>query len=140
MKTTLLLMCLVLLPVSAAFAQSGPPLRAPSGTGAQGEIVTRPICSWLTNRSDQTILGTITTAPQKLPDGTVARHRDNFRLAAGERRQICAAGPFFEGQRLDLTLKTLLPLFNCKTKIDREIFLDAKVQPGGFRKLSATCY
>lgn len=140
MKKTLLLLCLVLLPVTSALAQSAPPVRGPSGSGKEGEIISRPICSWLTNRSDQTILGTIATASQRLPDGSEAEHRDNFRLAAGERQKICAAGPFFEGQRLELTLRTLMPLFSCKTKIDREIFLDAKVQPGGFRKLSATCY
>lgn len=84
-------------------------------------------------------MGTLATAPQKLPSGDTAKHRDNFKLPAGERKQFCAAGPFYQGQRLELILRTVIPLFSCKTKIDREIFLDAK-QENGYKKLSATCY
>lgn len=136
----LLLFLLVCLPVSAVMAQPALPARSPVGIGKEGEVLSKPICSWLNNRSKQTILGTMTTAPQTLPDGSSARHRNNFRLSAGERRQFCAAGPFFEGQRVEITLRTLLPLFTCKTKIDREIFLDAKPGDGGFTKLTATCH
>lgn len=124
---------LLVLSATSAFAQ------VPSRQTA-GEIVSKPICTYLVNRSDQTIMGSIATKSQTLADGTVAAHTDNFKLAAGDRRQFCAAGPFFEGQRLELTLRTLIPLFSCYTKIDREIYLDAKPGPGGFKKLSATCY
>jgi hypothetical protein len=109
------------------------------GTGKEGEILKKPICSWLTNRSEQTIMGFMATASQKVASGDVVKHRENFRLDAGQRKQFCAAGPFYEGQRLELTIRTIIPLFSCKTKIDREIFLDAKPEPG-FTKLSATCY
>lgn len=133
MKTALFL--LILLCSMPALAQ-----RPLISAGKEGEILSRPICSWLTNRSDQTIIGTLATASQTIASGDVVKHRDNFRLEAGERRQFCAAGPFYEGQRLELTLRTLIPLFQCKTKIDREIFLDAKEDENGFKKLSATCY
>lgn len=126
---------LILLVLSAmpAFAQV-------SSRQAAGEIVSQPICTYLVNRSDQTIMGTMATKSQTLADGTVAAHSDNFKLGAGERRQFCAAGPFFEGRRLELTIRTLIPLFSCYTKIDRDIYLDAKPDQGGFKKLSATCY
>lgn len=101
--------------------------------------MSRPICSWLTNRSQQAIIGTLATAGQRLESGDIAKHRDNFRLEAGARKQFCAAGPFYEGQRLELILRTIIPLFSCKTKIDREIFLDAKPDENGIIKLSATC-
>ena len=127
------LVCLFSFPALAQIAM--PPLG-----GKEGEITSQPICTYLTNRSDQTILGTISTAAQTLPSGDSVRHRDNFRLAAGERKQICTTGPFYEGRRLEIVLKTLLPLFDCKTRIDREIFLDATLQESGFKKLSATCY
>ena len=104
-----------------------------------GEIRSKPICTAMINRSDQTIMGTISTMPQRLADGAMAAHKDNFTLKSGERREFCASGPFFQGQRLSLTLRTIIPLFSCYTKIDREIFLDAK-EEDGFKKLSATCY
>lgn len=107
--------------------------------GKEGEIISQPICSALVNRSDQTILGTLSTAGQQIETGEIIRHQDNFRLAAGERKEFCATGPFYEGQRLEVVLRTLLPLFDCKTKINHEIFLDALPNQYGFKKLSATC-
>ena len=85
-------------------------------------------------------MGTIATASQKLPSGDIAKHRENFKLEAGDRRQFCTTGPFFEGQRVEIIIRTLIPLFSCKTKIDREIFLDARRDEFDMVKLSATCY
>ncbi len=127
-----LLFCLMI--ATPAFAQV-PPSREPAG-----EITSQPICGTLKNRSDQTIMGTMATKSQKIASGDMVAHQENFKLLAGQERKFCAAGPFFEGRRLELTLRTLIPLFSCYTKIDREIFLDAKPGPGGFKKLSATCY
>ena len=127
---------LLIVLATPALAQTRLP---PASSGKEGEILEKPICNWLTNRSDQTIMGFIATASQKVASGDVVRHRENFRLEAGERKQICAAGPFYEGRRLELTIRTIMPLFSCKTKIDREIFLDAKHDPA-FTQLSATCY
>jgi hypothetical protein len=107
---------------------------------AAGEITTQPICGKLVNRSEQTIMGTIATKSQKLPSGDMAAHQENFKLLSGEERELCTTGPFFEGRRLELTLRTLIPLFSCYTKIDRTIYLDAKPDETGFKKLSATCY
>jgi hypothetical protein len=127
----LLLSFLIAIP---AYAQM--PSREPAG-----EITSSPICGKLKNRSEQTIMGTMATKSQKIASGDLVAHQENFKLKAGEEREFCAAGPFFEGRRLELTLRTVIPLFSCYTKIDREIFLDAKPdKPGGFKKLSATCY
>ncbi len=107
--------------------------------GKEGEVLAAPICGKLVNRSDQTIMGEISTAPQILPSGISAKHRDNFRLKSGEEKEICAAGPFYEGRRLQLVIRTLIPLFDCKTQIDGIVYLDSEPQEAGFRKLSATC-
>lgn len=124
------LCCLVAAP---AFAQV--PSRQPAG-----EITTKPMCGKLVNRSAQTIMGTIATKSQRLPSGDMAAHQENFKLLSGEERELCTTGPFFEGRRLELTLRTLIPLFSCYTKIDRTVYLDAKPDDTGFKKLSATCY
>jgi hypothetical protein len=118
-----------------------PSTNSSPGTGREGEIIARPICSAIVNRSDQAILGTLSTAGQAMPSGDVIRHRDNFRLEAGDRREFCSTGPFYEGQRLEIVLRTIIPLFDCKTKIDRgDIYLDAIEDEYGVKKLSATCY
>lgn len=106
--------------------------------GREGEILSSPICSKIVNRSKQTMIGTLSTAPQST-DGQTMTNSQNFRLEAGEKLDFCAAGPFYKGRRLHLVLRTLIPLFDCKTKIDHEIYLDAKEDKYGFKKLSATC-
>lgn len=105
----------------------------------EGEVLSKPICSALKNRSDVSIQGTLATAPQTLKNGDISRHRDNFRLMPGERKEFCVSGPFFEGRRIELTIRTLIPLFDCKTKITKEILLDSIIQDDGSRKYSATC-
>ncbi len=119
-----------------AFAQPALPTVT---EGMEGEVIAKPICTYMTNRSDQAILGTIELASQTLPSGETITHSENFRLKAGDKRQVCAAGPFYEGRRIRLVLRTVMPLFECKTKLNHEIFLDATPQPGSYRKLSATC-
>ncbi len=122
----------------SAWAQSAMP-DLNLNAGKEGEIATSPLCSALINRSDQTILGTLSTATQTIETGETVKHQNNFRLAAGEKMEFCSTGPFYEGRRLAIVLRTLIPLFECKTMIDEPVYLDAVEQPGGFRKLSATC-
>jgi len=117
-----------------------PAYAQPPSTEPSGEITSRPVCGKLVNRSDQTIMGKIATKSQMLPSGDMVAHQENFKLLSGQEREICAAGPFFQGRRLELTLRTIIPLFSCYTKIDRTIYLDAKPDETGFKKLSATCY
>lgn len=120
-----------------AFAQPAPPS---VNEGIEGEIIGEPICTFLVNRSDQVIMGTVLTAPQTLESGDNVRHRQNFKLAAGAKQQICAAGPFYAGRRLEVVIRTLIPLFTCRTTLSQEIYLDATPVGGGMKKLSATCY
>lgn len=115
------------------------PAMAQIGAGEQGEITKTPICSKLTNRSTVSIQGTIALAPQTLPSGEPQQFSDNFKLAPGESREICASGPFYEGRRIDLSIRTLIPLFNCKAALGEEIFLDMEEQPDTTKKYSATC-
>ena len=107
--------------------------------GKEGEILDTPICSKLINRSDQAIMGTLLTAAQTLESGDSVRHRDNFKLAAGAEKDFCVAGPFYEGRRVEIILRTVIPLFTCRTKLDSPIYLDVMEDENGIRKLSATC-
>lgn len=118
------------------FAQFDPP---DSSTGKEGEIVSQPICSAIVNRSDQTMLGTLSTAGQRIASGEIVKNQDNFRMKPGERKEFCSTGPFFAGQRLEIVLRTILPLFDCKTKIDHEIYLDALPDENGVKHLFASC-
>jgi hypothetical protein len=102
-----------------------------------GEIVSQPICFTLRNTADHSILGTFGTNYYIATDGTQARHRSDFRLdKAGSKdeqgypsdsAEFCSYGPFFADRKLELTLKTLFPVFNCYTHIEKgEILIKSK--------------
>ncbi len=122
------LLFLAVLPVSAPSAQ------------IMGEITSKPVCGQLINRAGQTMMGSIATAEQRIDSGDLVSHSQNFRLEDGEKWDICARGPFYTGQRLELTIRTLIPLFSCKTKIDQPVYLESHINEYGIKKLSATCH
>lgn len=92
------------------------------------DIVQEPICFALRNEAEYRIYGNFATDRFTRPDGIVARHRSTFRLeAAGskdedgkytDREEFCSYGPFLPNRMLILTLRTLFPVFECRTRID----------------------
>lgn len=121
---------------SPAFAAS--PIK-PIEFGKEGEISRQPDCANLINRSSVTMNGTIALMPQTLPDGKIQQYMDNFKLAPNESREICASGPFYAGRRLELTIRSLIPLFSCKTSLAGDIHLDMSEDYEGVKQYSATC-
>lgn len=116
-----------------------------------GEVVAEPICFVVRNEAPYTVYGSFVTELYTAPDGNQARHRSNFRLeAAGEkdengypadRGEFCSYGPFFEGRKLELTLRTLVPIFTCKTRIDAgEIVIQGRQLPEGGTETKALCH
>jgi len=106
--------------------------------GRDGEITPYPICSHLINRSTVTMYGSLETMPQDI-DGKSVHQDSNFKLAPGEKREFCASGPFYAGQKLELTIRTLIPMFSCKTGIAKDIYLDMQEDDDGTKTYSATC-
>lgn len=111
------------------------------------EVTNYPICSQIINEADHSVRGSISTARSNytnegnsLTDGTQARHSSNFNLAPFERMDICSSGPFYEGRRLELTLRTLIPVFNCYTSLDAPIIINSKRDADGELRIFATCY
>ncbi|MFP4314005.1 MAG: hypothetical protein ACLFR0_06740 [Alphaproteobacteria bacterium] len=112
-------------------------LAAPFKAQAQKpDIVSEAICFQVRNSMDFTMLGSIGTNYYTTPQGTKARHRSNFRLQpAGsideqgypaDRAEFCSYGPFYADRKLELTIRTLFPVFSCMTRIDQgEIVLRA---------------
>lgn len=93
------------------------------------DIVSEPICFILRNEADYQVLGDFTTAEFTRPDGIVTNHRSNFRLdKAGsknpengypsDRAEFCSYGPFLADRQLRFRLRTLFPIFHCKTRVD----------------------
>ena len=51
------------------------------------------------------------------------RHRSEFRLEPGETTQACTVGPFYADYRVAFVVKTFIPLFSCKTKVNEDIII-----------------
>jgi len=140
---SLLLMSFAALPFSA-HAQEGTPWAAPfPGMNVpmttEGEVLSSPICFRVINQAPYTITGTIYTNYYVNKNRQKARHSSNFRLEKGQSENYCSYGPFYEGQKLELVLRTLMPIFSCKTMIDADIYIKGEILEGGGTKSWATC-
>ena len=116
------------------------------------DILSEPICFSLRNEAPYKVYGTFSTDYFMRPDGIKTRHRSNFRFdvpgskdpETGEptdRAEFCSYGPFFKGRKLELTLRTLVPIFSCQTRIDQgEIVITGFRKPEGGTETKATCF
>jgi len=93
------------------------------------DIVSEPICFAIRNEADYRIYGSVTTNYFTNPDGIRARHTSSFRLEKpgaidkhtgkpADIEEYCTYGPFLPDRQLTLTLRTLFPVFECKTRVD----------------------
>lgn len=111
---------------------------APSAS-VGGEVVTEPICFNVINKAPYTVYGTFVTNTYTADDGTQARHRSNFRLETNYKSEFCTYGPFYEGRKLELVLRTLIPVFSCKTALTRDIIIYGRRKPEGGSDTWAVC-
>jgi hypothetical protein len=113
---------------------------APNAARAQ-EILNDPVCFTVRNTANHKVYGNFVTDYYTAEDGTQARHRSNFRLdEAGAKdpekgfpldvAEFCSYGPFFEGRQLELVIRTLIPVFTCKTSVEKgEIIIKSERLP-----------
>ena len=116
-----------------------PPLPGRGFPGAPGEIMSVPTCFNVINQAPYTVTGTVMTETFTDDKGRTSRHRVNFRLEPAQTTNICAAGPFFAERRLELTIRTLIPVFSCKTKIDQDIVIQGRRKPEGGTETFVNC-
>jgi len=116
------------------------------------DIVKEPLCFSVRNEAPYKVYGNFATEQFTRPDGIKSRHRSNFRLdEAGakdpetgepsDRAEFCSYGPFYEGRKLEMVLRTLFPVFTCKTKLDQgEIVIKGHREPEGGAVTTAACF
>lgn len=105
------------------------------------EILETPVCVTIRNTAPWTALGTLSSNSFTAPNGVSAHHRVNFRLKTGEKTQICSKGPFYPGRKHELTLRTIVPIFSCMTKMDAgDILIKGANKPEGGTKTWAECF
>jgi hypothetical protein len=115
------------------------------------EIVSEPICFAIRNEAPYKVYGNFGTDLYTAEDGSQARHRSNFRLDEpgsvddegypSDRAEFCSYGPFYPDRKLEIVLRTLVPIFNCKTRIDMgEIVIKGHRKPEGGTETWAECF
>lgn len=116
-------------------------LLLPAESARAQEIGDSPVCFKLRNTADWTIRGDVSTDYFIAPNGQRGRHRANFSLGPGEDREVCTTGPFYPGRRQDLTLRTIIPVFSCRTRVDAgDIIIKGGKTPEGKSKTWAECF
>lgn len=115
-----------------------------------GEIVKDPICFRVVNTADHKMYGSFVTAYYQKPDGSLERHQSNFRLEEkgakdkdgypADMAEFCSYGPFYDGRELELVLRSLVPVFSCKTHIENgDIILKSHRDEKGILRMEAEC-
>ena len=102
-----------------------------------GDVTPCQECATLRNAANQEVMGVIKTESFKYK-GQMVRHEKNFDLKDGETAEVCSTGPFFPGYKVELTIRTIMPLFSCKTRLSGEIVLRRR-EKDGFTDLYADC-
>ncbi len=114
------------------------------------EFTETPLCFIVKNEAPYMVYGEISTDYEEI-DGQKMRHTGSFRLAKKgaehkdgymlDRSEFCSKGPFYEGRQVELTIRTLIPVFSCKTNIELgEIVIKGEIREDGTTKSWATCY
>jgi len=95
-------------------------------------------CFNIFNNAPYSVTGSVVTNLYETADGTSARQRANFRLKSKESQRLCSYGPFYPGERLELVLRTLVPIFSCYTVAQGDIVIMGETRPEG-SKTWAVC-
>ena len=96
-----------------------------SRSGFAADVTPFKECATLVNFTNQQVMGVIKTDAFKF-QGKITRHEKNFNLQEGETVAVCSTGPFFPGYKVELTIRTIMPLFTCKTRLSGNIYLRKK--------------
>jgi hypothetical protein len=102
-------------------------------------ISDKPICSMIKNTTNHTIFVGVRTAFFE-HEGETKRHQANLRLEEGKEQEICVQGPFYEGYKVELTLRTLIPVFTCLTQFGSDIRILSQTDADNITRFSATCF
>lgn len=112
-----------------------------AGAAQAQQTTETPYCFKVKNTAEWTILGDVSTDYFTAPDGQRGRHRANFRLGPGEEKEMCSYGPFYPDFKQDLTLRTIVPIFSCRTRVDKgDILVKGEIGSDGKSKTWAECF
>ena len=96
-------------------------------------------CASIRNDVGYTVMGVVRTAGFRTPNGQVQFHEGPFVLEDGENVVVCSTGPFYPGYKVELTLRTIMPIFTCETRLSGDIAIRKRETEDGITELYADC-
>ena len=99
----------------------------------------RPHCATIKNDTGNSLFASIRTAYTPNAQGQDKRHEGSFRLEKDASTQVCSTGPFYPGYQVELVVKTMIPIFSCKTKLEGTITLTSSRDENDVYRVSANC-
>ncbi|MCF6300527.1 MAG: hypothetical protein L3J52_05355, partial [Proteobacteria bacterium] len=63
-----------------------------------------------------------------------------FRLAPEKFVEFCTTGPFYAGGKVELVLRSFVPIFSCLTRFDKEIIIIGSKRVDGSYETKALCH
>lgn len=112
---------------------------SPHAVQAMDLISPTPHCAIIENTTEFTIFGSIRSEYGTTSSGEKRRHEANFRLAPDKKQEVCVTGPFFPGYQVELSLKTLIPIFSCKTRLKGTIEIRSEKRDDDSNRIYALC-
>lgn len=106
---------------------------------AQELYAPTPQCAQIKNETKDDALVEIRTDYYLHENGAKDYYETILRLKPDESREVCAKGPFYPDYKVNLTIKSLFPLFDCRTKLTGEIPIRERKAAGGGRDFYAVC-
>lgn len=111
-----------------------PEIVAPPAMASPGGVP----CFTLVNKAPYSVFVTINNNYSDTGSGK-ARASRNFRLQPGQSDGACTAGPFYPGGRVELVIRSLVPLFSCYTAAQGETIIYGEHRPEGGTRSWADC-
>jgi hypothetical protein len=111
-----------------------------SAQAARAQVFSdQPLCLVVYNSTDREVVGHVETDAFYDVTGKLSWHRQNFRLDVQKEERVCSTGPFFKGYKLRVVIKTIMPLYSCKTDMNRKITISRKIDETGFNTYVMDC-
>ncbi len=102
-------------------------------------ISPRPQCATIRNETGDRVFASIRSAYTANAAGEQKRHEGSFRLEKGEKTEVCSIGPFYPGYQVELVVKTMIPIFSCKTRLSGTITLTSSRDKDDIYRVTADC-
>ncbi|MGE4313652.1 MAG: hypothetical protein AB7E85_05205 [Pseudobdellovibrionaceae bacterium] len=98
-----------------------------------------PMCLQIVNDAAYTVFGSVESKPHETAKREFIHYKSNFKLNPGKASKACSTGPFYPNYTLRFVIRTLVPVFTCRTHLNGTIRITGKENADGTYTTTAKC-